>query len=88
MAFSINTNAGALIALQNLSSTTRALSATENRINTGLKVSSAKDNAAVFGIAQNQRATSNSLNSVLSSLQRGQSRSDVGRVPGIGPTPI
>ena len=77
MAFSINTNAGALIALQNLSSTTRALSATENRINTGLKVASAKDNAAVFGIAQNQRATSNSLNSVLGSLQRGQSTVDV-----------
>ena len=77
MAFSINTNAGALIALQNLSSTTRALSATENRINTGLKVSSAKDNAAIFGIAQNQRATSNSLNSVLGSLQRGQSTVDV-----------
>ena len=77
MSFSINTNAGALIALQNLSSTTRALSATENRVSTGLKVSSAKDNAAVFGIAQNQRATSSSLNSVLGSLQRGQSAVDV-----------
>jgi flagellin len=42
-----------------------------------LKIASAKDNGAVWAIAQNQRATSNSLNSVVSSLQRGQSTVDV-----------
>jgi flagellin len=77
MSFSVNTNAGALVALQNLSVTQSQLQTTQNRINTGLKVASAKDNAAIFGIAQNQRATSNSLNSVISSLQRGQSTVDV-----------
>ena len=77
MSFSVNTNAGALIALQNLSTTQSQLQTTQNRINTGLKVSSAKDNAAIFGIAQNQRATSQALNSVISSLQRGQSTVDV-----------
>src|SRR3954469_1540997 len=77
MSFSVNTNAGALVALQNLSATQAQLQTTQNRINTGLKVASAKDNAAIFGIAQNQRATSNSLNSVISSLQRGQSTVDV-----------
>jgi flagellin len=77
MSFSVNTNAGALVALQNLSVTQSQLQTTQNRINTGLKVASAKDNAAVFGIAQNQRATSNALNSVVSSLQRGQSTVDV-----------
>jgi flagellin len=77
MSFSVNTNAGALVALQNLSVTQAQLQTTQNRINTGLKVSSAKDNAAIFGIAQNQRATSNALNSVISSLQRGQSTVDV-----------
>src|SRR6201999_2477278 len=41
------------------------------------KVSSAKDNAAIWAIAQNQRATSDSLNSVISSLRRGQSTVDV-----------
>src|SRR5471030_2888197 len=76
MSFSVNTNAGALVALQNLSVTQAQLQTTQNRINTGLKVSSAKDNAAIFGIAQNQRATSNALNSVISSLQRGQSTVD------------
>jgi flagellin len=77
MSFSVNTNAGALVALQNLSVTQNQLTTTQNRINTGLKVASAKDNAAIFGIAQNQRATSNALNSVVSSLQRGQSTVDV-----------
>ena len=77
MSFSVNTNVGAMVALQNLSVTTKQLSVTENRINTGLKVSSAKDNAAIWAIAQNQRATSQSLSSVMQSLQRGPSTVDV-----------
>jgi flagellin len=74
---SVNTNVGAMIALQNLNATNSELSQTQNRINTGLKVASAKDNGAVWAIAQNQRATSQSLNSVKESLQRGQSTVDV-----------
>jgi flagellin len=77
MSFSVNTNVGAMVALQNLSVTQSQLMTTQNRINTGLKVSSAKDNAAIWAIAQNQRATSDSLDSVMSSLQRGQSTVDV-----------
>ena len=77
MTFSVNTNVGAMVALQNLNSTQQQLMTTQNRVNTGLKIASAKDNAAIWAIAQNQRATSNSLNSVISSLQRGQSTVDV-----------
>jgi flagellin len=77
MSFSVNTNVGAMVALQNLTKTQTDLMTTQNRINTGLKVASAKDNAAIFAIAQNQRATSSSLNSVIDSLQRGQSTVDV-----------
>jgi flagellin len=77
MSFSVNTNVGAMVALQNLNQTQSSLMTTQNRINTGLKVASAKDNAAVWAIAQNQRAVSDSLNSVTSSLQRGQSTVDV-----------
>src|SRR5258708_6049062 len=77
MSFSVNTNVGVLVALQNLTATQAQLFTTQNRINTGLKVASAKDNGAVFAIAQNQRAVSSSLNSVISSLQRGQSTVDV-----------
>ena len=74
---SVNTNVGAMIALQNLNATQNDLAMTQNRVNTGLKVSSAKDNGAVWAIAQNQRATSGSLNAVKDSLQRSESTVDV-----------
>jgi flagellin len=74
---SVNTNVGAMVALQNLNATNTELSTTQNRINTGKKVASVKDNGAIWAIAQNQRATSASLNSVRDSLQRGQSTVDV-----------
>jgi flagellin len=74
---SVNTNVGAMMALENLSATQADLATTQTRINTGLKVASAKDNGAIWAIAQNQRATSQSLNAVKDSLQRGQSTVDV-----------
>ena len=77
MANSVNTNTGAMIALQYLNATNTDLEKTQGRINTGLKIANAKDNGAVWAIAQNQRATSNSLNSVRESLQRAQSTVDV-----------
>jgi len=74
---SVNTNVGAMVALQNLNSTNRDLQTVQGRINTGLKIATAKDNGAIWAIAQNQRAESSSLNAVMSSLQRGQSVVDV-----------
>jgi flagellin len=79
---SVNTNVGAMVALQNLNATDRELSDTQTRINTGLRVASAKDNGAIWAIAQNQRATSQSLNAVKDSLQRGQSTVDVALAAG------
>ena len=79
---SVNTNAGAMLALQYLNSTNSELSNTQTRISTGLKVSSAKDNAAVYAIAQNQRAQVASLNAVSGSLARGQSAVDVALAAG------
>jgi len=79
---SVNTNVGALIALQNLNTTTTELQQVQGRINTGKKVASAKDNGAVWAIAQSQRATSNALNAVKASLQRGQSTIDVAMAAG------
>jgi flagellin len=73
----VNTNVSAMTALQNLNSTNSQLATTQSRINTGLKVASAKDNGAIWAIAQNQRATSGSLDSVKESLQRGSSTVDV-----------
>ena len=77
MAFSVNTNAGALFALQSLNKTNRALDTVQSRINTGLKVASAKDNAAVFAIAQGQRADLAGLEAVKGSLDRASSSLNV-----------
>jgi flagellin len=83
MAFnSINTNVGAMIALQSLNAVNRDLSDTLRHIATGLAISSPKDNAAVWAIAQNQRAESKSLDAVRASLQRGQSITDVALAAG------
>ena len=79
---SINTNSGALIALQNLNSTNSELQVTQQRINTGKKVGNAKDNGAVWAMAKNQTANSTALNSVKDSLQRGQSTIDVALAAG------
>ena len=79
---SINTNAGALIALQNLNATNSELQVTQQRINTGKKVGNAKDNGAIWAMAKNQSTTANSLNAVKDSLQRGQSTIDVALAAG------
>lgn len=77
MAFSINVNASALAALTNLNKTTKELNVTQNRINTGLKIATAKDNAAVFSIAQKLRADLKGYNAVRQSVDRGISTVDV-----------
>lgn len=74
---SINTNVGAMVALQNLNKTNTDLQSTQNRINTGLKVASAKDNGAIYAIATKQRADVASLSAVQDSLNRATSAVDV-----------
>ena len=74
---SVNTNASALVALQNLNSTNAQLNQVQTRINTGQKVSSAKDNGAIWAIAQNQRADIAAYGSVTDSLNRVSSTIDV-----------
>ncbi|MEK7661150.1 MAG: flagellin [Pseudomonadota bacterium] len=53
---SVNTNQGAMVALQTLTKTDRELQVTQNRVSTGLKVSSAKDNGAIWAIANKMRS--------------------------------
>jgi len=52
---SINTNVGALVALQNLNSINTRLDTTQNRVSTGFKVTGAVDDASSFSIAQGLR---------------------------------
>ena len=50
--FSVNTNLGAMTALQSLEQTQNALTTTQNQISTGLAVATAADNPAVYSITQ------------------------------------
>ncbi|HUJ45580.1 MAG TPA: flagellin [Rhizomicrobium sp.] len=74
---SVNTNAGAMVALQYLNNTNAQLQATQNAINTGLKVASAKDDGATYAIAQNMRGDVAGYGSVTDSLNRAGSSVDV-----------
>ena len=77
MSFSVNTNSGAQVALQYLNATQGQLDKTQGAINSGLKVASAKDDGAIFAIAQNQRATVAGYSSVINSINNGSSAIDV-----------
>lgn len=77
MALSVHTNTSAMIALQNLNKTNMDMTDVQNRINTGLKVSGAKDNSSVFAVAQGMRSDIGALGSVQSSLDRAVSIGDV-----------
>ncbi|MBB3871763.1 MAG: flagellin [Brevundimonas sp.] len=82
MTTSIHTNTSAMIALQNLNRTSDQLASTQSRVNTGLKVQGAKDNAAVWAVAQGQRADKGSLEAVTTSLNRATSIADVSLAAG------
>jgi flagellin len=77
MSFSVNTNNGAAVALQYLNQTQGQLDQTQSAINSGLKVASAKDDGAIYAIAQNQRGAVAGYQSVMSSLNNGSSAIDV-----------
>ncbi|WP_298744018.1 flagellin [uncultured Brevundimonas sp.] len=82
MVMSVNTNVGAMIALQNLNATNAQLATTQNRINTGKSVATAKDNGAIWAIAQGQRADIGALSAVKQSLDRGMAAVDVALAAG------
>lgn len=77
MSFSVNTNSGALVALQYLSSTQGQLGRTQSHINSGLKVATARDDGAIYAIAQNQRASIAGYAAVVNSINNGTSAVDV-----------
>ncbi|MFC3215288.1 MULTISPECIES: flagellin [Novosphingobium] len=77
MAFSVNTNAGAMAALQSLNATNRSMETTQSRITTGLNVASTKDDSAKYTVAQTLRGDLGKLNAVTSSLNNAKSVTDV-----------
>ena len=78
----INNNYSASLALQTLSATNRELEEVQGRINTGLKVANAKDNGAVYAIAEGQRTRSISLTAVKDGIDRASSSIDVALAAG------
>ena len=75
---SVNTNTGAMVALQYLDQTNAQLQTTQNAINSGLKVASAKDDGATFAIAQNMHGEVSGYSAVTDSLNRATSSCGLG----------
>lgn len=82
MTNSVNTNAGAMIALQNLNRTNMELEQVQSRINTGLSVAGAKDNGGIYAIAQRMRSEVSGYKAVQDSLNRAVSTVDVALAAG------
>lgn len=74
---SLLTNNSAISALQNLSATGRDMSTTQNRISTGLRIGSAADNAAYWGIATTMKSDNGALGAVKDALSLGTATIDV-----------
>ena len=68
MSFSINTNSAAQVALQSLTETNTDLQKAQEEVASGLKVSSALDDASTFTVAQGERATIAAYDAVNGSL--------------------
>ncbi len=75
--FSVNTNNAANTALQYLAATQGQLNQTQSAINSGLKVADARDDGAIFAIAQNQRGAVAGYSAVINSINNGTSSIDV-----------
>ena len=69
--FSVNTNLGALAALQSLDSTQQQLNQAQNEVSTGLKVGSASDNPAIYSISNTINSNIAGLSAVSDSLNFG-----------------
>jgi flagellin len=77
MTLSVNTNVGAMAALQNLTSTNSSMQTVQSRINTGLAVAGTKDDSAAYNIAQGLRGDVGGISAVTSSLNNAKSVTDV-----------
>ena len=71
MPFSINTNNSAMTALQSLRTTATDLASAEKAVSTGLSISSASDNPAIYAISQQMNGNISGLAAVSSSLAFG-----------------
>jgi flagellin len=82
MVSGINTNVGAMTAVRVLNATNAQLDNLQARISSGLRVATAKDNGATYGIAQQQRSEVNTIEAVKVGLSRATSAADVALAAG------
>ncbi|MFC7291563.1 flagellin [Hirschia litorea] len=75
-------NAQSLIALQNLNATNKSLETTTDRVSSGLKVANAKDNAAIYSVAQGLRGENSAYDIIQVSLNRSKSIGDIAMAAG------
>ncbi len=84
MGLSVQTNIGAMVALQQLNSTNKKLESTQLHITTGFRVNGPKDDAATFAIAQNMRGDIAGLGAVSTALANGEATLNVAIEAGKG----
>jgi flagellin len=72
----VNTNGGAMVALQTLNQTNREMGKTQNAISTGLKVATAKDNGAIWAIANKMRSDVSAYDRVTESADKATAQVD------------
>ncbi|ALA16769.1 flagellin [Chelatococcus caeni] len=73
---SLLTNSSAMTALQTLTATNKNMTATQTRISTGLRVSSASDNAAYWSIATTMKSDNAALSAVKDAIGLGAATID------------
>ncbi len=76
---SINTNVAAMAAVRSLAGVSNAMTNTQTRIETGLRVNKANDDAAVFAISQGMRGDLKGLEAVRDGLAFGKATLTVAR---------
>lgn len=76
---SVNTNIGAMVALQSLNRTNEEMAGVQKRISTGLRVSDARDDGAAFAVAERVRGDMRATTSANQQLGGVKGLLDVGR---------
>lgn len=76
---SILTNVGAMAALQTLNATNKALTTTQNRISSGMRVENAKDNSSSWSIATTMRGDVSGFKAIADNLALSESTVSVAR---------
>ena len=79
---SVNTNVGAAVALQSLNATSKDLQVVQNRVSTGQKVATAKDNGAVWAVANKMKSDVSAYDKVSESADRASAMLDTATAAG------